>query len=171
MGALANGPGASVGAMLQLRDGRILVHEEQDGDATAWHILTPDSSGSYINGTWSSGGHLPANYAPFYFSSQVLLNGKQVVIEGGEYNFGQSVWTTLGAIGTVAPGGGITWTANAPPPGWATIGDAQSVLLDNGQLLQANCCTKQTALFTGPILGSRAAQLMRQQTTRRVGRC
>lgn len=38
---LNNQPGVTLGAMLQLRDGRILVHEEQSGDSTAWHILTP----------------------------------------------------------------------------------------------------------------------------------
>ena len=38
---LNNQPGVTLGPMLQLRDGRILVHEEQDGDPTAWHILTP----------------------------------------------------------------------------------------------------------------------------------
>jgi hypothetical protein len=32
---LSNQPGVNLGAMLQLRDGRILVHEEQSGDSTA----------------------------------------------------------------------------------------------------------------------------------------
>ena len=72
--------------MLQLRDGRILVHEEQSGNPRNWWVLTPDATGSYVNGTWSSGGQLPAGYAPFYFGSQVLLDGHTLVIEGGEYN-------------------------------------------------------------------------------------
>src|SRR3984957_21355983 len=99
---LTNQPGADVGAMLQLRDGRILVHEEQAGNSRAWHILTPDSTGSYVNGTWSSGGLLPTGYAPWFFGSQVLLDGKTVVVEGGEYNGGRQGWTTLGAIGTLS---------------------------------------------------------------------
>jgi hypothetical protein len=110
-------PGVNLGPMIQLRDGRILVHEEQFGNAQAWHILTPDATGSYVNGTWSSGGLLPSGYAPFYFGSQLLLNGRQLVIEGGEYNFGSAVWTNLGAIGTVVPYGAVTWTANSPPTG------------------------------------------------------
>src|ERR1700682_1072798 len=105
---LAVQPRVNLGPMLQLRDGRVLVHEEQQGDASAWHILTPDPNGSYVNGTWSSGGHLPAGYAPFYFGSQVLLDGKHVVIEGGEYNNGILDWTTLGAYGTLS-GGTIAW--------------------------------------------------------------
>jgi hypothetical protein len=82
--ALKHQPGTNVGAMLQLRDGRILVNESQGPDAGQWFVLTPDATGSYVNGTWSSGGHLPSGYAPLYFGSQVLLDGKTVVIEGGE---------------------------------------------------------------------------------------
>ncbi len=81
-------PGVNLGPMIQLRDGRVIVHEEQSGNAQAWHILTPASDGSYVNGTWSSGGLLPSSYAPFYFGSQLQLNGTQLVVEGGEYNFG-----------------------------------------------------------------------------------
>jgi len=135
--------------MLQLRDGRILVHEEQSGNSANWHILTPDASGSYVNGTWSSGGSLPAGYSPWYFGSQVLLDGKTVVVEGGEYNNGSAVWTTLGAVGTIS-GGSITWKKNNPPTGWSTIGDAESVILANGKYMQANCCTAQNAIYNGP---------------------
>jgi hypothetical protein len=146
---LTNQPGANLGVMLQLRDGRVLVHEEQSGNSRNWHILTPDSTGSYINGTWSSGGQLPSGYAPWYFGSQVLLDGKTVVIEGGEYNNGQAVWTTLGAIGTIS-GSTLTWTSNSPPQGWTRLGDAESVILADGTYMQANCCTAQNALFNGP---------------------
>jgi Abnormal spindle-like microcephaly-assoc'd, ASPM-SPD-2-Hydin len=146
---LVNQPGANLGAMLQLRDGRILVHEEQAGNSRNWHILTPDSTGSYVNGTWSSGGQLPVGYAPWFFGSQVLMDGKTVVIEGGEYNGGRSVWTTKGAIGTIS-GSTLTWTANSPPAGWTTLGDAESVLLADGTYMQSNCCTAQNALFNGP---------------------
>ena len=40
-----------------------------------------------------------------------------------------------------------TWTPAAPPAGWMTIGDAQSVVLANGAYMQANCCTTQAALL------------------------
>lgn len=146
---LTHQPGSNLGAMLLLRDGRVLVHEEQSGNSRNWHILTPDSTGSYVNGTWSSGGQLPSNYSPWFFGSQVLLDGKSVVIEGGEYNNGQAVWTTLGAIGTIS-GNTITWTANSPPNGWTHLGDAESVILADGTYMQANCCTAQNALFNGP---------------------
>ena len=149
-------PPVSVGALLLLTDGRVLVHSEPNcsgctGNYNNWYTLTPDVNGSYVNGTWSSGGHLPATYAPFYFGSQVQLNGTQVVAEGGEYNFGTAVWTTLGAIGTVTPfSGPLTWVANSPPSGWSTIGDAESIILTNGKYMQSNCCTSQNAIFNGP---------------------
>jgi hypothetical protein len=138
--------------MLQLRDGRILVHEEQDGNVRNWWVLTPDAQGSYVNGSWSSGGQLPAGYAPLYFGSQVFLDGKTVVIEGGEYNCNpgcSAVWTNLGARLTYS-GNSFTWVSNAPPAGWNNIGDAQSVLLADGRYMQANAITKQTAIYTGP---------------------
>jgi hypothetical protein len=136
--------------MLQLRDGRILVNESQGPDTGVWFILTPDATGSYVNGTWSTTGHLPQGYAPIYFGSQLLLNGRQVVIEGGEYNNGTAVWTTLGALGTITPWGNVSWAPNSPPSGWGTIGDAESIVLANGKYLQSNCCTPQNAIFNGP---------------------
>jgi hypothetical protein len=136
--------------MLQLRDGRILVNESQGPDTGVWLILTPDAAGSYVNGTWSTTGHLPAGYQPIYFGSQILLDGRHVVIEGGEYNMGTAVWTTLGAVGTITPFGNVSWVSNAPPAGWGTIGDAESVVLANGKYMQANCCTPQNAIYNGP---------------------
>lgn len=140
---------APVGPMMLLRDGRILFHEDQGGNARNWWVLTPDASGSYVNGTWSSGGSMPAGYAPFFFGAQTLLDRGTVVIEGGEYNNGSAVWTTLGARLSYS-GNVFTWVSNAPPSGWTTIGDAQSVILPDGRYMQANCCTKQNAIYTGP---------------------
>jgi hypothetical protein len=36
----------------------------------------------------------------------------------------------------------------AAPSGWTTIGDAQSIMLPTGNLMQANCCTTQEAIMT-----------------------
>jgi hypothetical protein len=80
----------------------------------------------------------------------VLLDGRHVVIEGGEYNQGTAVWTTLGAVGTIPPFGDITWTLNSPPAGWGTIGDAESIILAGKQYMQSNCCTAQNAIYAGP---------------------
>ncbi len=152
--AITNQPSTFLpGAMLLLRDGRVIMHDEGGTVATDWWVLTPDATGSYVNGTWSYGGALPSGYQPLYFGSQVFMDGHTVVIQGGEYNFSQSetngVWTTLGARLTYS-GNSFTWVNNAPPAGWTTIGDAESILLPTGQYMQANCCTKQIAIYTGP---------------------
>jgi hypothetical protein len=147
---LTHQPPSNVGPMLQLRDGRILVNESQGPDAGVWFIFSPDANGSYLNGTWTTTGHLQSGYAPIYFGSQVMLDGKHIAVEGGEYNNGNAVWTTLGAYGTYTPFGNVSWVANSAPTGWSTIGDAESVLLANGKYMQANCCSSQNALFNGP---------------------
>jgi hypothetical protein len=121
-----------------LTDGTVIVHEEQDGGEQNWYKLTPDIFGSYVNGTWSQLSSIPAalNYAPLYFGSQVIADGRLTVI-GGEYNFDHPVWTNQGAIyDPVAD----TWTNVAPPDGWSRIGDAQATNLPNGTYLQASCC-------------------------------
>ncbi|PYR74951.1 MAG: hypothetical protein DMF86_16845, partial [Acidobacteria bacterium] len=86
---------------------------------------------------------MPADYGPLYFASAVLADGR-VIVEGGEYNFCQAVWSNKGAIyDPIAD----SWKAVDPPAGWRTIGDAQATVLANGTFLLANCCTKETALF------------------------
>jgi len=159
---LKNSPGVQIGAMIQLRDGRVFAHEDAfSAGSQAWYILTPDKTGSYVNGTWSAGGNLPNGYAPDYFSSHVFLDGKHILIEGGEYNFGTAVWTTLGAYGTIAPfTGKATFVNNAPPSGWTTIGDAQSIILADGRYLQANCCDTQSAFFKAPNMWTASGNIV-----------
>ncbi len=157
--ALNHQPGVNVGVMLQLRDGRILVHEEQSGNSRNWWVLTPDATGSYVNGTWSSGGQMQAGYSPWYFGSQVFVDGKTVVVEGGEYNLGGATWTNLGSRLTYS-GNSFNWVSNGPPPGWSNIGDAQSVLLADGRYMQANSLTKQTAIYTGPNTWSASGNVL-----------
>jgi hypothetical protein len=113
----------------------------------AWFKLSPDQFGSYVNGTWKRIASLPTGYAPLYFGSAVLADGR-VVIEGGEYNTTsghcQGVWTNQGAIYDPKAN---RWTAIAPPSNWSTIGDAQAVVLPDGTYMQANCCTTEQALL------------------------
>ena len=125
---------------LLLTDGTVIV---QDAGCQDWWRLTPDKTGSYVNGTWSQIASLPSGYAPLYHSSAVLPDGR-VIIMGGEYNFFEPVWTTLGAI--YDPVADI-WKPVSPPAGWTTIGDAQSAVLANGTFMQANCCTSEAALL------------------------
>ena len=74
---------------------------------------------------------LPSGYEPDAFASAVLADGR-LLIEGGEYNFGQFTLTNLGAIYDPKLN---TWTPLNPPPGWDYIGDSPSVVLPNGHFL------------------------------------
>lgn len=151
---------------LLLTDGTVII---QDAGCPDWWRLTPDSSGSYANGTWTQIASLPATYAPLYHSSAVLPDGR-VIIMGGEYNYYQGVyfvpiWTAEGAIYDPLAD---TWTSVAPPPFFdvvetvlpapfapiyaQTIGDAESVVLANGTYMQADCCTRQSALLDAKSL-------------------
>ncbi|MGA9526738.1 MAG: Ig-like domain-containing protein [Terriglobales bacterium] len=152
---LNNQPPVSVGAMLLLTDGRVLVHEEPNCSGSGcvsstnaynnWYTLTPDSTGSYINGTWTqvaSTPTSPTNYAPLFFSSAVLPDGK-VAIQGGEYNCPSAscadAWQSNGALYDPVAN---TWTALTPEitSSYEADGDAQSVVLPNGTWMTAACC-------------------------------
>lgn len=124
-----NASPVTLGSPFLLTDGTILI---QNFYTSGWVKLTPDPFGSYVNGTWSAVASLPAGYAPVYYASAVLADGRLVII-GGEYNgAGPKQGTTLGAVYDPKSD---TWTPIAPPAGWPNIGDAPSVLLANGQLL------------------------------------
>ena len=143
--SLRNRPDILPSTMLLLRDGRVFANQ---GNTGKWRILTPDSTGSYVNGIWSPAANMPDGYMPFYFASAVLPDGR-VLVEGGEYNNGKQDRTNLGAIyDPIAD----AWTPVNPPAGWNTVGDAAATVLANGTYMQANCCTKQVALFNAKNL-------------------
>ena len=132
---------------LLLTDGTVIVHEYCTPN---WHRLTPDKTGSYINGKWSLIGAMPSDYAPLYFASQVLPDGR-VLVEGGEYN-------GAGCPGAETPLGAIydpvknKWTNVNPPSGWSEIGDSPSVVLPNGILLLGQNETTASAEFNAKNL-------------------
>ncbi|MCA1595457.1 MAG: hypothetical protein LC772_03405, partial [Chloroflexi bacterium] len=149
--ALANQPGFTygAGAALLLTDGTVIVHDEGSGTSqlgSDWKRLTPDASGSYTNGTWSSAGSLQAGYGPHYFASAVLGDGR-VVIFGGEYNLadnsGNAVESNQGALYNPATN---SWSALAGP-GWANIGDAQCAVLPDGRLMMGFLFGKLTSVM------------------------
>src|SRR5882762_7859550 len=110
---------------LLLTDGTVLMH---DGCTVNWFKLTPDNTGSYVNGTWSSVASMQSGYAPLYFASAVLADGR-VIVEGGEYNCNPGCVGNWGTQGSIYDPKANTWTAVSPPSGWATIGDAAGIVL------------------------------------------
>ena len=126
-----------------------MVHHEDPNDGYSdWWKLTPDINGSYVNGSWSQLASLASDYGPLFFGSAVLADGR-VLVEGGEQNFSQYVWTNKGAIYDPIAN---KWTSVSPPSGWSSIGDASSVVLFNKTFMLANCCDRQQALFNSTTL-------------------
>jgi hypothetical protein len=138
---LKHQPPDGVQLTFQMTDGTVLGQGYGDQD---WWKLTPDNTGSYVNGTWTQVASLATNYAPEAFASAVLADGT-LLITGGEYNFGNFTLTNLGAIYNPATN---VWTNLPAPKGWKYIGDSPSSVLANGDFLIGNKLTKQDRLYT-----------------------
>jgi len=137
--------------MLVLTDGSIAVNDYASSD---WWRLVPDQTGHYLHGTWVPMGNMPVEtagtcndtptstnangcpYAAQYFASAVLMDGR-LVVTGGEYTYDYayndySSETTEGAVWNWQTN---TWSVLTPPTGWTRIGDADSIVLANGQYI------------------------------------
>ncbi|MEP6741157.1 MAG: hypothetical protein ABJB61_01560 [bacterium] len=110
----------------------------------------------------------PCTYAPKYFASQVLPDGRVVVI-GGEYNTNSSatnpasgVWTNIGFLFDPTTNGGMgSWSTQLTAPATFTgtngvgtegVGDAQSIVLPNGTMLLATTSGTDLASFNSTTL-------------------
>src|SRR6516225_11189874 len=87
----------------------------------------PDSSGSYINGQWSTLADM--SFWRRYYASGVLKDGR-VFVCGGEQS-GDVGDTNKGAI---YDPGFDTWTNIASPP-WTQVGDGASCVLPDGRIM------------------------------------
>jgi hypothetical protein len=125
-----------------LTDGTVIVHQY---NSNLWWRLTPDINGSYLNGSWTQLGGMQTNFKPLYFASAVLPDGR-LLVEGGEYNNLQAVWTNLGAIYDPLTN---VWTPVNPPAGWNNIGDSPALVQPDGVFMlgQGGIATKKQVLF------------------------
>jgi len=124
-----------------------------------WHRLTPDINGSYVNGTWSNladmtngtdtSGCTSCTYAPVFYASAVLPDGRVVVI-GGEYNTNGQTWTDIGF--KYDPKSNAWSTQLSEPFGTGNVGDAQAVVLQSGTMLLANISNGNIAAFNPSTL-------------------
>lgn len=145
----ANNGTKNVSNCVLLTDGTVVC---QEGETTSTLVrLTPDPFGSYASGTWSDTNinPLPSGYAPRFFCSAVLADGRVIFI-GGEYNDSSTGETNLGAILDPTANSGMgSWTTLNPPDGgaspWNQIGDSPCVILPNKKLLLGHFSTTQIA--------------------------
>src|SRR6186713_1622314 len=78
---LTNLAPAGLGTMMLLTDGTVMA--QRAGVTNIWYRLTPNSAGSYQNGTWSTIASM--GLQRLYFASNVLTDGRVFVL-GGEYS-------------------------------------------------------------------------------------
>jgi hypothetical protein len=126
-------PHENMGDIMLLTNGNVISHDTVGGSVgQGWDMLTPDASGSYINGTWTTIASMHNDR--FAFSSQVLPSG-DVWVAGGEYGAGDTAselynpltntWTIIGGMPTNGTERYHTWN----------VYDAPSELLYTGVVL------------------------------------
>ena len=123
-------PDVNIGTMILLPDGSVLCQKWTTG---TWDRLTPDTNGSYINGSWSIPAHMLNDRDKF--QSQILRDGR-LFVAGGRAGSGH------GKAEIYQPTNN-TWTAT-PDPATAlgeaddtfSFVDSPSELLPNGDVLE-----------------------------------
>jgi hypothetical protein len=119
-------PDLNLGQMLLLSDGSVICKTSAgsaDGLGIVWDKLTPDTLGSYINGSWSTIN--PMYNSRLYFASQVLKDGR-VFVGGGEYGTGGYYAETYDPANDV-------WTP--APSTFQNFADANSEILPDGRVM------------------------------------
>ncbi len=120
---LTNAAPGGIHTMMLLANGTVMG---QLGGDVGWAVLTPNASGSYINGTWSTIASMHDTRQ--YYSSQVLQDGR-VFIAGAEYGSGGSTAEVYNPITN-------TWTMTPQSPYGGFI-DSISEILPNGNVMVA----------------------------------
>jgi hypothetical protein len=149
------GPGGAAAPLL-MTDGTVIVQNSGYGGADGkMYRLTPDITGSYVNGTWSEIAQMP--YDPIDNSQAVLPDGR-VLVEGGEYT-GPNPQFLLTNQGAIYDPVANTWTSVTPPAFFKDlypprrkfaphpIGDSQNVILADGTFMLADKMSHQAALL------------------------
>jgi hypothetical protein len=134
-------PDSSGSLMLLMSDGSVLcktIRGRGDRIGNGWNKLTPDASGSYVNGTWSR--ICPMKDSRQYFSSQTLRNGK-IYVAGGEYGTGGYAAEVFDPVTN-------SWTQLNSPVSY--YGDANSAILDDGKILQSSLQTFNKVFVYNP---------------------
>jgi hypothetical protein len=127
-------------AMVLLSDGSVMVQGGGDSASTAWYRLTPDSNGSYIDGSWST--LKPMNVGRLFYGTNVLPKTGNVFFVGGEVATDKPETNATEIFNPLANQGAGSWTSEAPyaqdSSGNNTqtnFGDGPSEVLSDGRVL------------------------------------
>ena len=141
--ALAHAAPAGIGTMELLSDGTVIGTQGKN-----WYKLTPDSSGSYVNGTWSTMASM--SLERLYDATNVLKDGRVLVV-GGEYS-GPSLTANTTNTGEIYNPVTNTWSSipNFPQ---SSFGDDPSMVLPDGRVLAGYLSGPQTYIYD-PVANS-----------------
>ncbi len=135
-------PAGSSGVMTLLSDGSVMV--QSGGVTNQFKRLTPDASGSYTNGAWSS---LASSSKTRLLNGQNVLPSGKVLVLGGTYtNPFNPTLATNANTGEIYDPVTNTWTPIASFP-QAQFGDGPTVVLPNGKVLAGYINGTQTYLY------------------------
>jgi hypothetical protein len=154
-------PNGNPELMLLLSDGTVMVENDPTGSGgTNWFRLTPDSHGSYVNGTWTI--IAPMLYSRAGCASDILTNG-HVFFAGAEYGTGSTnaeeydpasnVWTEISV-----PASLLNPTNFSPIWGntFQSFGEPESEVLPNGNVLISPVAVEYSheTMIYNPIQGT-----------------
>ena len=135
-------PAGSSGVMTLLSDGSVMV--QSGGVTNQFKRLSPDATGSYTNGAWSS---LTSMSKTRLLNGQnVLPSGKVLVLGGTFTNSFNPTLVTNSNTGEIYDPVTSTWTAIANFP-QAQFGDGPTIVLPNGKVLAGYINGPQTYLY------------------------
>jgi hypothetical protein len=121
-----NAPHDNMGVMILMTDGTVLCHNSVGQTyGTGWDKLTPNSSGSYVNGTWTTMASM--THDRLFFPTQMMPNGK-VFAAGGEYGSGDTAGEVYDPVAN-------TWTKTEEVTSKQNIYDGNSEILPDGRIL------------------------------------
>jgi len=157
---LTNAPPTNLNSCLLLTDGTVMC---QGFFSNTWHRLTPDAFGSYVNGTWDTTPIAPmpngtdtrigcnsCAYAPLFFASQVLADGRAVIVGGEDLAGFGNVETNIGFMYDPVTN---TWSRQLTEAfGSGNVGDTMSNVLPNGTMLVSSITTTNLESFNPATL-------------------
>jgi Kelch motif len=135
-------PAGTSGTMTLLSDGSVMV--QSGGVTNQMKRLTPDATGSYTNGSWSSLASM--SKSRLLTGQNVLPSGKVLVLGGTYTNPSNPTSVTNSNTGEIYDPVANTWTSIASFP-QAQFGDGPSVVLPNGKVLAGYINGPQTYLY------------------------
>ncbi len=136
--ALANPAPTEIQTMELLTNGTVMAATYSHD----WYLLTPSSTGSYVNGTWSELATEPTER--LYYGSNVMQDGDLFIV-GGEYIGGSSTASDSNT-GDIYDPATNSWSTITPFPK-SNYGDDPTMLLADGDILAGYLLGPQTYLY------------------------